>query len=87
MPCGSPCRLYIHRAFTYSVGPSSTEWSELGPASTFPPMRALLVQWSRAHNLKYEVALSYVLVVARAYFDVEKGSIAECFPKLGLFVK
>ena len=35
MPCRNPCRLYIHLAFTYSVGPSSIAWSELGPAPPF----------------------------------------------------
>ena len=35
MPCSNPCRLYIHLTFTYSVGPSSIVWSELGPA---PPL-------------------------------------------------
>ena len=30
MPCRNPCRLYIHLAFTYSVGPPSVVWSELG---------------------------------------------------------
>ena len=33
MPCKSPCRRYIHRAFTFSGGPSSIVWNELGPAS------------------------------------------------------
>ena len=37
MPGRSPCRLFIHLAFTYSVGPSSVMWSsELGPAPPFP---------------------------------------------------
>ena len=39
----NPCRLSIHLAFTYSVGPSSVLWSELGPAPHFPPMRVLEV--------------------------------------------
>ena len=26
MPCRNPCRLHIHHAFTYSVGPSSIVW-------------------------------------------------------------
>ena len=52
MPCRNPCRLYIHLAFTYSVGPSSVVWSsELGPAPPFPPMRVLEMQWSRALSL------------------------------------
>jgi hypothetical protein len=43
---------YIHRAFIYSVGPSSAEWSELGLALPFPPMRVIqvvLVTGSQAH--------------------------------------
>ena len=39
MPCRNPCRLDIHLAFTYSIGPSCVVWSELGPAPPFPPMR------------------------------------------------
>ena len=35
----------------YSVGPSSTEWSELGLSPPFPPMRVLEVYWSRALSL------------------------------------
>ena len=58
MPRRNPYRLYIHIAFTYSVGPSSVVWSELGPAPPFPPMRVLEVQWSRALSLECEVALS-----------------------------
>ena len=48
----NPRRLYIHLAFTCSVGPSSIVWSELGPA-----MRVLEVQWSWALNLVCEVTL------------------------------
>ena len=55
-----PCRLYIHLAFTHSVGPSSVECSELGPAPAFPPMRVLEVQWSRARSPVCEVALNSV---------------------------
>jgi len=58
MPCRNPCRLYIHLAFTYSVGPSSVVWSEFGLAPPFPPMRVLEVYWSRALNLVCEMALS-----------------------------
>ena len=39
MPCRNPCRHYMHLAITYSVGPSSVVWSELGPGPLFPPMR------------------------------------------------
>ena len=35
MPCRNPCGLYIHLAYTYSVGPSSVVWSELGLALPF----------------------------------------------------
>ena len=65
MPCRSPCRLYIHLAFTYPVGPSSIVWSELGPSPPFPPMRVLEVQWSRALNLQCEVAFSTTLHYGR----------------------
>ena len=43
MPRRNSCRLYIHLAFTCSIGPSSVVWSELRPAPPFPPMRD---QWS-----------------------------------------
>ena len=52
-----PCRLYIHLAFTYSVGPSSVVRKELGPALSFRPMRMLDVQLSQALNLVCEMAL------------------------------
>ena len=68
MPCRNPCRLYIHLAFTYSIGPSSVVWSELGPAPPFPPMRVLEVQWSRALSLVCEVALK-----------PPKGRVENCF--------
>ena len=35
MRCKNPCRLYIHLAFTYSVGPLSVVWSKLGLAPPF----------------------------------------------------
>ena len=57
MACRNPCRLYTHLAFTYSVGPSSVAWSELGPGPPFPPMRVLEVQGSRALSPVCEVAL------------------------------
>ena len=57
MPCRSPCRLYIHLAFTYYVDPSSIVWSKLEPAPPFPPMRVHEVWWSRALNLVCEVTL------------------------------
>ena len=56
----NPCRLYIHLAFTYSVGPSSIVQSELGPAPPFPPIRVLEVQWSWAFSLTCEVAFNRV---------------------------
>ena len=59
MPCRNPCRFYIHLAFTYYIGPSSVEWSELGPAPSFPPMRVLEVYWSRALSLMCELALIF----------------------------
>jgi len=57
MPCRNPCRLHIHLAFTYSIGPSSVAWSKLGPAPSFLPMGLLEVQWSRALGLMCEVVL------------------------------
>ena len=62
MPCMSPCRLYIHLAFTYLVGPSSVVWSELGPAPPFLPMWVLEVYWSRALSLVCEVALNPIIL-------------------------
>jgi hypothetical protein len=58
MPCRNLCRLYIHLAFTYFVGPSSIVWSELGPAPPFPPMRVLEVYWLHALSLMCGVALN-----------------------------
>ena len=55
MPCRNPRRLYIHLASTYSIGPSSVVWSELGLAPPFPPMGVLEVWWSRALSLVCEV--------------------------------
>ena len=40
MPCRNPCGLYIHLAFTYSVGPSNVVWSVIGPAPPFPPNKS-----------------------------------------------
>ena len=54
----------LHLALTYSVGPSSIVWSELGPAPPFPPMRVLEVQWSHALKLVWEVALRLPLSIA-----------------------
>jgi hypothetical protein len=62
MPCMNPCRLYLHLAFTYLVGPSSIVWRELGPAPPFPPMRVLEVYWSRALSLVCEVALNPIIL-------------------------
>ena len=53
----NPCRLYIHLALTYSVGPSSVVLIKLGAAPPFPPMRVLEVEWSWALSLVCEVAL------------------------------
>jgi hypothetical protein len=53
MPCRNPCRLYMHLAFTYSVGPSSVVWSELGPA---PPFH----QWECSKCTGHELAVSCV---------------------------
>jgi hypothetical protein len=53
MPYRNPCRFCIHLAYTYSVGPLSVVWSELGPALPFPPMMV------RALSLLCEVALTW----------------------------
>ena len=57
IPCWNPCRLYIHLAFTYPIGPSSVVWSELGLAPPFPLMRVLARQWAWAMSLVREVVL------------------------------
>jgi hypothetical protein len=57
MPCTNLGRLYIHLAFTYSVGPSNVVWSELGPAPPLPPTRVLEAYWSWALSLVCEVTL------------------------------
>ena len=54
---------FIHLAFTYSFGPSTIVWRELGPAPPFPPMRVLKVEWTWALSLVCEVAISYAKVV------------------------
>ena len=69
MPRRNPCRLYIHLAFTYYVGPSSVVWSKFGPAPPFPPMRVFEVYWSRALNLVCEMALSFCKFLT---FDTQK---------------
>jgi hypothetical protein len=74
MPCRNPCRLYIHLVFTYSIGPSSIVWSELGPTLPFPAMTMLGVWWSRALNLVCEVALS---VMAASWFFEKSGWIGK----------
>ena len=61
MPYRNPCIFYTHLAFSYSVGPASVVWSELGPAPPFPPMRVQEVQWSRALSLMCELALTVLL--------------------------
>ena len=57
MPCGNPCRLYIHLAITYSIGPSSVVWSELGPARLF-------CQWECLNCTGHGLSVSCVLSVA-----------------------
>ena len=66
IPCKNPCTLYIHLAFTYSIGPSSVVWSsELGPSPPSPPMRVLELYWSWALSLMCEVVLrSWIRVVS-----------------------
>ena len=60
MPYRNLCRLYIHLAVNYSVGPSSVARSiKFGAAPPFPPMRVLEVYWSRALSLVCEVALNH----------------------------
>ena len=60
MSCRNPCRLYIHLAFTYSVGPSSLVRSEREWDLPFPAMRVLEVHWSWALGLMCEVAVKWV---------------------------
>ena len=67
MPCRSLCRLYIHLAFTYSIGPSSVVWRKLGPAPPFPPMRVHKVYWSWALSLVCEVAIGHWLMNSQTY--------------------
>ena len=55
MPCRNPCKLHIHLAFTYSVGPSRVVWSKLGPTLPFPPMRVVEGQWPQALGLICDV--------------------------------
>ena len=75
MSCRNPCWLHIHLAFTYSIGPSSVLWSELGPAPPCPPMRVLIVLWSRALSLVYEVAFSN----AHVYFVLRSVTLFMIF--------
>ena len=74
VPCRNPRRLYIHLAFTYSVGPSSVVRSKLGPAPPFPPMKVLEVQWSRALSLVCEVALVLIRMNSKRSAGRIKGS-------------
>ena len=71
MPCRTPCRLYIHLAFTYCVGPSSIVWHVLRPAPPFPPMKVLEEYRSRALSLLWEVALTRRLELQS--FEADKG--------------
>jgi hypothetical protein len=57
MPCRNLCRLYIHLAFTYSVGPSSVVWSKLDRLHLFHQWECLKCKWSWALSLMCEVAL------------------------------
>ena len=78
MPCRNPCKLYIHLAFTCSIGRSSVVWS-LGLAPPFPPIRALLkVYWTRALSLVCEVALS-VTKRSRKYCSSQSHSLKILF--------
>ena len=52
MPRRNLCRLYIHLAFTYSVGLSNEVWSEIGPAQPFPTNESawsIMVTRSQSH--------------------------------------
>jgi hypothetical protein len=53
------CRLFIHFALTYSVGPSSIVWSELGPAPCFPPTRVLEVAFSLVWEVAFTLGVQY----------------------------
>ena len=63
MPRRNPCRLYIHVAFTYSIGPSNIVWSELGDwLRLFHQW-----EWSRALNLVCEVALIIIVPIVQDF--------------------
>jgi hypothetical protein len=55
--CRTPCRLFIHEVFFRPLSLHLHVWSELGRSLSFPPMRALRLQWSWAFSLVCEVAL------------------------------
>ena len=82
---GLHVEFYIHLAFTYSVGPSSVVWSELGPAPPFPPMRELEVEWSWALNLVREATLRWT---CRSPSPPPRSPLQLCFTnKFGLINK
>ena len=66
MPRRNPCRLDIHLAFTYFVGPSRIVWSERGPAPPLPLMRVCEVYWSHALSLVCETALKWLVFFNKA---------------------
>ena len=57
-PWRTPCRLSIHEVFFGPLVLHLREWSELGRAPPFRPMRALRLQWTWAFSLVCEVALN-----------------------------
>ena len=63
MACRNPCRIYIHLAFTYSVGPSSVVWSEFGPAPLFSTNESAWSVMGRALSLMCEVGLKRVTLL------------------------
>ena len=64
MPCRNPCRLYIHLAFTYSVGPSSVVWKRTWTGSTFSTNESawstlVIGSQSRVWSGPYAIVLSW----------------------------
>ena len=58
LPCGTPCRLFLHEVFFQYLDLHLRVWSKLGRSPSFRPMKALWWQWSWAFSLMCEVALS-----------------------------
>jgi hypothetical protein len=66
--------------FTYSVGPSSVVWTELGLAPPFPPMRVLEVQSSRA--LSFMCGVAYCGTEGRMTIAKQLRRTPNCHPSI-----